>query len=102
MKANDPRLGNVECIAAQAMYDDGRTGLDIAAMWIATITSALIHVQNARLDDPQAIPSWGPEATPQVAARRIIGRLLDAGWRPPDPECLDLPDDAIPGLGEAS
>lgn len=86
-----PDMDRVVCIVAQSMYADGQTGLDIAEMWISTITSALIQVQNARHEDPTAAPAWGPEATPHVAARRIIARLLDAGWRPPDAECLALP-----------
>ncbi|MFJ5644101.1 hypothetical protein [Streptomyces sp. NPDC093223] len=89
----------VVCIVAQGMYADGSTGLDIAEMWISTIVSALVQVQDARRDDPKAAPTWGPEATPHVAARRIIARLLDAGWRPPDSDCLDLNDQAI---GDAS
>jgi hypothetical protein len=84
-------MDRVACVLAQGMYSEGRNGLDIAEMWISTIVSALVQVQNARLDDPEAAPTWGPEATPHVAARRIIARLLDAGWRPADPGCLDLP-----------
>jgi hypothetical protein len=38
-----------------------------------------------------AFPGYG-EGTPGETARRIVARLLDAGWRPPDAECLDLPD----------
>lgn len=89
MKPTD--MDRVVCVVAQSMYASGETGLDIAEMWISTITAALIQVQNARHEDPAAVPTWGPDATPHTAARRIIARLLDAGWRPPDTECLDLP-----------
>ncbi|MGW0034782.1 hypothetical protein ACWDXD_33815 [Streptomyces sp. NPDC003314] len=85
-------MDRVVCTVAQSMYEDGRTGLDIAEMWISSVVGALITVQNARAVAPDACPQFGPEATPHVAARRIIARLLDAGWRPPDAECLDLPE----------
>lgn len=90
-------MDRVVCIVAQGMYADGSTGLDIAEMWISTIVSALVQVQEARRDDPAAVPTWGPEATPHVAARRIIARLLDAGWRPADADCLNLKPHAIGG-----
>lgn len=82
---------------AKVMYSEGSSGLDIAEMWISSVVSALIEVQNARHSNPDAFPTWGPEATPHVAARRIIARLLDAGWRPPDGDCLDLKPWAIGG-----
>ncbi|MDI9885949.1 hypothetical protein QMZ92_16570 [Streptomyces sp. HNM0645] len=85
-------MDRVVCVVAQSMYDEGRTGLDVAEMWISSIVGALIEVQNARVLHPGACPQFGPEATPHVAARRIVARLLDAGWRPPDADCLDLPE----------
>ncbi|WP_328632056.1 hypothetical protein [Streptomyces sp. NBC_00356] len=85
-------MDRVVCVVAQSMYDEGRTGLDVAEMWVSAIVSALIEVQRARAASPGACPQFGPEATPHVAARRIVARLLDAGWRPPDSECLDLPE----------
>lgn len=85
-------MERVDCIVAHSMYEEGRSGLDIAEFWISTFVAALIEVQNARAVHPDACPQFGPEATPHVAARRIIARLLDAGWRPPDGECLDLPE----------
>ena len=84
---------------AKVFYREGRDGLDIAEMWITSVVAALIEVQNARATNPAAHPMFGPEATPHVAARRIIARLLDAGWRPADPECLDRP---VRPEGEAS
>lgn len=84
-------MEGVACIVAQAMYEEGRSGLDVAEFWISAIVAALIEVQNARAVNPDACPQFGPEASPHVAARRIVARLLDAGWRPPDGECLDLP-----------
>ncbi|WP_405531574.1 hypothetical protein OG592_27240 [Streptomyces avidinii] len=82
-------MDRVDCELAKVFYRAGRDGLDIAEMWVSSIGGALIEVQNARAVRPEACPQFGPEATPHVAARRIIARLLDAGWRPADPECLD-------------
>jgi hypothetical protein len=93
---NEPMDRVVDGIA-KVMYSEGSSGLDIAEMWISSIVAALIEVQNARLDNPGAVAVWGPEATPHVAARRIIARLLDAGWRPPDDDCLDLKPQALGG-----
>jgi hypothetical protein len=59
-------------------------------MWISSVIAALIETQNARAVDHNAVPQWGPEATPHIAARRVIARLLDAGWLPPDADCLNL------------
>lgn len=83
-------MERVVCVVAQSMYEEGRTGLDVAEMWISAIVGALIEVQTARAVNPDACPQFGPEATPHVAARRIVARLLDAGWRPPDADCLNL------------
>ena len=81
-------MDRVDCALAKVFYAEGRDGLDIAEMWISSVIAALIEVQNARHVDPAACPQFGPEATPHVAACRIIARLLDAGWRPADPDCL--------------
>lgn len=83
-------MDRVDCALAKTFYQEGRDGLDIAEMWITSVIGALIEVQNARAVRPDACPQFGPEATPHVAARRIIARLLDAGWRPPDTECLEV------------
>jgi hypothetical protein len=84
-------MDRVDCHLAKLLYAEGRDGLDIAEMWISNMIAALIEVQNARHTNPDACPQFGPEATPHVAARRIIARLLDAGWRPADPDCLTKP-----------
>lgn len=81
-------MDRVDCALTRTYYAEGHDGLDIAEMWISSNIGALIEVQNARATNPTACPVYGPEATPHVAARRIIARLLDAGWRPPDPDCL--------------
>jgi hypothetical protein len=86
-------MADVECAIARIHYQEGRNGIEIAEMWIASCVGALIEVQNARALNPAAFPTYPVEAAPHTAARMITARLLDAGWRPPDGDCLTLPDD---------
>ncbi|MFC5204589.1 hypothetical protein [Streptomyces kaempferi] len=79
----------VACQVAKSMYEEGRNGIDIAEFWISVCVAGLIETQNQRAADPAAVPEWGPETTPHFAARRIVARLLDAGWTPPDSSCID-------------
>lgn len=97
MNADDPRMGDVACAIARISYEEGRNGIEIAEQWIVACVHALLTVREWRAENPMAFPGYG-EATAEETARRIIARLLDAGWRPPDRECLDLPE----GPGEAS
>ena len=87
----------VVCELAQMNYADGANGIHIAEGWIAAHVHAVLAVQEGRAKDPRAFPGYG-DGTPQETARRIIARLLDAGWRPPDADCLDLPE--IPEAGQ--
>lgn len=91
MTPDDPRMKTVECAVARIGYEYGKTGIEIAEQWIVSHVEALITVRDARAENPMAFPGYG-EGAPEETARRIVARLLDAGWRPPDSECLDLPD----------
>ncbi|WP_345624445.1 hypothetical protein [Streptomyces ziwulingensis] len=84
-------MSNVDCAIARIGYAHGRTGIQIAEQWIVSHVDALIAVREGRAKNPMAFPGYG-EGTSEETARRIVARLLDAGWRPPDTECLDLPD----------
>lgn len=90
MNADDPRMANVECGIARIGYQHGQNGIEIAEGWIVSCLDALIAVRDGRANDPRSFPGYG-EGTTEEAARRIVARLLDAGWRPPDADCLDLP-----------
>ncbi|GHH58158.1 hypothetical protein [Streptomyces candidus] len=92
MDANDPRMAAVECAIARVGYEHGRNGIQIAEQWIHAHVHAVLTVQEGRAANPMAFPGYG-DGTAEEAARRIVARLLDAGWRPPDSECLDLPGD---------
>jgi hypothetical protein len=91
MDANDPRMASVDCAIARVGYAHGQTGIEIAEQWIVSHVDAIIAVREGRAENPMAFPGYG-DGTSQETARRIVARLLDAGWRPPDSECLDLPD----------
>ncbi|MBB5118710.1 hypothetical protein AF335_06160 [Streptomyces eurocidicus] len=91
MNPDDPRMDNVECDLAQTSYAHGQNGLQIAEQIITTRIWALLHVRAGRAQDPDAFPAYGPDASEACAARRIVACLIDAGWRPPDTECLNLP-----------
>lgn len=91
MKADDPRMATVDCAIARMNYAHGMTGIEIAQQWIVAHLDALIAVHDGRAQNPLAFPGFG-DGTTQETGRRILARLLDAGWRPPDAECLDLPE----------
>lgn len=91
MKADDPRMDLVVCELARMNYEAGQNGIEIGEQWATACVSAVLAVQKGRAENPMAFPGYG-DGTAEEAARRIIARLLDAGWRPPDTECLDLPE----------
>ena len=91
MDASDPRMENVVCELAQLNYSLGKNGIEIAEGWVTACVDAVLTVQEWRSKNPMAFPGYG-DGTAEEAARRIIARLLDAGWRPPDADCLDLPE----------
>lgn len=91
MRPDDPRLTQVDCELARHQYVHGQSGIEIAEVIVTTRVWALLHVQAGRALDPAAFPTYGPDASIECAARRIVANLLDAGWRPPDADCLDQP-----------
>ncbi|MFE0800115.1 hypothetical protein [Streptomyces sp. NPDC058812] len=95
MNADDPRMDLVECINARLDYENGKTGIEIAEEWTTVQITALLTVRDTRAQHPGTFPGFG-EATAEETARRIVARLLDAGWRPADTECLDAPN--VPDL----
>lgn len=94
MTPDDPRMRNVDDGLAQFGYSIGQDGLKIAEDAIAAEIFAYVSVRDGRAQDPRTFPGYPQDATPNTTARSIVARLLDAGWRPPDTECLDLPDEA--------
>lgn len=90
MNADDPRMADVDCALARISYQHGSNGIQIAESWIVAHIDALIAVRVGRAANPRHFPGFG-EGTTEESARRIVARLLDAGWRPPDADCLNLP-----------
>lgn len=90
MNTDDPRMDLVVCELARMHYEAGKNGIEIGEGWVTACVDAVLAVQKGRAENPMAFPGYGT-GTAEEAARRIIARLLDAGWRPPDIECLDLP-----------
>ncbi|HZX37954.1 MAG TPA: hypothetical protein VFF37_06400 [Streptomyces sp.] len=96
MNADDPRMANVECGLALTSYEFGHDGIHIAEQIVTTRIWALLQVRAGRAQNPGAFPTYGPDDSEECAARRIVACLLDAGWRPPDADCLDLSQEATP------
>lgn len=69
---------------AQMVYADGTDPIDWA-IWLAECQiDARDHVLVARSENPDAYPLYTLDSNPVATARAIIGRLLDAGWTPPE------------------
>lgn len=97
MNPDDSRMQSVECAIARMSYEHGKTGIEIAEQWIVSHIDALLAVTEGRAQNPMAFPGFG-DGTSEETARRIVARLIDAGWRPADTECLNLP--AIPAADQ--
>lgn len=63
--------------------DPGAGPLDWAIEAAAQEIEVLCEITAARRNDPRTYPVYVWELSPAASARRIIGRLLDAGWAPP-------------------
>lgn len=78
-----PNQDDVDPLARVA-YRHGRDTID----WAIHLAKNEIEVREtilaARAEDPNAFPGYVLELTHEAVARRIVGNLLDAGWKPPD------------------
>ena len=57
--------------------------LDWAIINAETAITAWLHVCAGRADNPGSFPGFGPDLSVEALSRRIVGNLLDAGWRIP-------------------
>lgn len=72
-----------------SVYSDGTDPIDWAVQLAATMLDVAQDVIEARTNgSPYQFPSWG-EVTVDAVARRIVARLLDAGWTPPAQESIN-------------
>lgn len=73
---------DIDGLSAYA-YKQGRDPLD----WAINITdieiNVWLHVCAGRDEDPTSFPGFHPDLSVEALARRIVGHLLDAGWRIP-------------------
>jgi hypothetical protein len=72
-------MGELDAVA----YAQGRDPID----WAESLVKAQIQVRDeiviARREDPCTYPGYLLALDDAAVARRILGRLLDAGWTPP-------------------
>jgi len=68
---------------ARSAYANGVSPID----WAVTVTKTQIEcrdmIRDARRHTPSAFPIFVGSLDDDAVARRIVGRLLDAGWIPP-------------------
>ncbi len=64
-----------------AVYDDP---IDQAAALCGQEVEVFAEIAAARRLDPRSYPVWTWELSPMASGRRIVGRLLDAGWTLPE------------------
>ncbi|AJT67422.1 hypothetical protein T261_5806 [Streptomyces lydicus] len=62
----------------------GQDAITVATEWAEAEIGVSLTVFEARVHNPRAFPYYGAPPSAETTARRIVGRLLDAGWRPPD------------------
>jgi hypothetical protein len=73
---------DIDGLSAYA-YEQGILPLDWAITSVNTEILAWTHVVIGRLENPESFPGYHPDLTITALARRIVGNLLDAGWRIP-------------------
>lgn len=71
---------------ARSAYRHGIDPIDYAITIAKCQIEARDEVFAARLDDPNAFPVYSLDDKPETIARVIVGKLLDAGWKPPQPD----------------
>lgn len=64
-------------------YEQGTDPLDWAVKSIDTQIDVWMIVCAGRAQNPASFPGFHPDLSVEALARRIVGRLMDAGWRAP-------------------
>lgn len=73
--------------ATAAWYANGNEPLDVAEQRTALLLEAAEDMAERAARGLPALPSW-PDTGHRAVARKILGLLLDAGWRPPSDEAV--------------
>ena len=64
-------------------YKHGVAPLDWAINSAQIEITAWMHVCAGRADNPSSFPGYTQDLSSEALARKIVGTLLDAGWRMP-------------------
>lgn len=76
---DEPEQPDMDYLSASS-YADGDDTVRVAQRWVRNLLDAHTSLLDRRGDAP--LPGW-EDMTHDALARKILGRLLDAGWRPP-------------------
>lgn len=69
---------------ARWAYDNGEDPVDHAVVRAREEIEAAGWVLEGRAKDPSAFPGYGATPTADSLARKIVARLMDVGWAPPE------------------
>lgn len=69
---------------ARSAYANGTDPIDWACTLVEGQVEAWDTIRRARVHTPTAFPVYIVPLTTEAIARQIVGRLLDAGWTPPE------------------
>lgn len=70
---------------ARFAYGIGTDPIDYAVENVVQIhVETYLSVLAARVIDPASFPIYDPELSTAVLSRRIVGDLMDSGWKPPE------------------
>lgn len=77
---DQPEKPDMDYLSAE-FYAGGKDGVQVAETWVTTLLDAHANLRENR-PPGNPLPNW-EDMTHGALARKIVGRLLDAGWRPP-------------------
>lgn len=70
-----------------SMYESGEDPIAVAESRIAMLVEVYQVVLQRKANGLAPLPAW-QEVSDAAVARKIVGMLLDAGWRPPSDEVV--------------
>jgi hypothetical protein len=76
-------------------YEQGTDPLDWGIACAETAITAHLHVCVGRAVDPASFPGYSRDLSVEALARRIIGNLIDAGWRIPGDSGTPTPGELL-------
>jgi hypothetical protein len=76
---------------ARYAYEQGTDPVTYAEGYVTQLLEVHLLVWAVREDEPGAFPGYCIDLTLGAVARRIIGTLMAAGWKPPE-----VPEGPVP------